>query len=222
MKLHDYLPDEITEKGITYLPVIGGHLDGEPFLTVPDITQNGWSDGMLEATERRLIADEAKRRGLKHRTINVLAKNLRGQRDLRGRPYKPQKYVFVQLPPLEDRLFAGVMPAGITYCDRKIEVDGDYKKIAFLAFYDLKLQIFDKESRLLPLILPDAKRLQRKVGEEYQISLTGQTIILGSGLCNSDTSQKRDTGSPSNANRCAGGVGSGHGGQPTSAPRTAS
>ena len=96
------LPDSITLGGGEVLaPVIGGHLEQEPFLTVAhsgvDVKQNGWANGLFESQERRLIISEAKRQGLKYRVVGVLSRNLRGKRDLGGQPYQPSVFVFVEV-----------------------------------------------------------------------------------------------------------------------------
>ncbi len=41
----------------------------------------------------------------------------------------------------QDRLFIGVYPTGIAYADKWNEVDGDYKRLAFLRFATLALDI---------------------------------------------------------------------------------
>lgn len=104
------LPESITLPGGAVLkPVIGGHLAQKPFLTVAgsgvDVTTNGWlTDAMRhdpdpERWERKQIIAEAKRRGLKFRTVAVLARNLRGRLDLHNRPYTANRYVFVEVRP---------------------------------------------------------------------------------------------------------------------------
>ena len=80
---------------------------------------------------------------------------------------------------LNDRLFAGVMPTGIGYCDTSKEVDSDYLKVAFLPFSTLDLEISVPKSPLLPLILRDAEKIQARRGETYTVSGCGQTVLLG-------------------------------------------
>lgn len=70
---------------------------------------------------------------------------------------------------LQERLFAGVYPCGIVYADKGREVNGDYKRIAFLPYRTLKLEISDKSSILLPLIIADAEAMQKRKGEKYPI-----------------------------------------------------
>jgi hypothetical protein len=45
---------------------------------------------------------------------------------------------------LNKRIFIGVFPCGLSYADRQVERDGDYARLAFLGFSDLKLD-FDKQ-----------------------------------------------------------------------------
>jgi hypothetical protein len=78
---------------------------------------------------------------------------------------------------MNKHLFAGIYPTGIVYADKTKEEHGDYKKIAFLPFDTLKLNIFDKNSVCLPEIIEDVK--QYHIGQELQISQSGQKIILG-------------------------------------------
>ncbi len=100
-----FLPDSITIAGGRVLkPVIGGHLDGKPFLTLAgagvDVTKSGWlsmASSDPEGFEARQIIREAKRRMLKYRTVYVLGRNLRGKTDLYGRPYKANRWFLVEV-----------------------------------------------------------------------------------------------------------------------------
>ncbi len=95
------LPDEINIDGVTLKPVIGGHLENIPFLTVDvsgvDVTKSGWGNLILPFSETNLIIKEAKAKKLKYRKVSVLSRNLRGKLDLHGRPYKGTVWVFVQV-----------------------------------------------------------------------------------------------------------------------------
>lgn len=77
------------------------------------------------------------------------------------------------------RLFVGVMPCGLTYCDRAREKDGDYLKVAFLPYETLVLQVFVPRSPLLPAIEQDARAMKAREGEEFEVSACGQTVRLG-------------------------------------------
>lgn len=78
------------------------------------------------------------------------------------------------------RLFYGVFPTGLVWCDRYHEKNGDYKRLAYLNFKTLVLDIEkDCPEELLTRITLDAKELQDRKGEEYQVSSSGQTITLG-------------------------------------------
>ena len=97
------LPDSITlPTGEVFKPVIGGHLEGKPFLTVEhsgvDVTKNGWLvDLPIGASEETAIINEAKRQKLKYRRVAIMSRNLRGKLDLHYRPYRPTVWIFVQV-----------------------------------------------------------------------------------------------------------------------------
>lgn len=81
----------------------------------------------------------------------------------------------------EDRLFIGVFPAGLVYADRHRQEGGDYKRLAFLSYRTLRLTVeADCPADLRAEIEADAKAMQARRGEAYQVSATGQTVILGS------------------------------------------
>ena len=79
-----------------------------------------------------------------------------------------------------DRLFVGVFPTGISYADRSREKHGDYARCAFLPFGSLKLEIeHDCPAALRALIVKDAAKIQARRGEQYVVSGSGQTVLLG-------------------------------------------
>jgi hypothetical protein len=83
------------------------------------------------------------------------------------------------------RLFMGVYPCGIVYADRKREVAGDYKRLAFLDYATLTLEIGrDCPNDLAGEIRKDASAIQARRGEQFQLSTSGQTITLGHGADN--------------------------------------
>lgn len=75
-------------------------------------------------------------------------------------------------------LFIGCYPTGLVYADTSNEVDGDYKRIAYLNYRTLELEIDDAKSPLLPLVMADAERMKAKRGERYQIA-GNMSVILG-------------------------------------------
>lgn len=84
---------------------------------------------------------------------------------------------------LRKRLFIGVFPTGLSYADRDVEVHGDYKKLAFLPFDNLELEIYeDCPEELKPLITQDAESIIDCKREEYRVSMSGQTVVLGHAL----------------------------------------
>ena len=78
----------------------------------------------------------------------------------------------------EQRLFIGKYPCGLVYADRDKEVQGDYKRIAFLSYSKLELEIDDKRSPLLAEVKAHAATVQAKRGQEYSIA-GNMSIILG-------------------------------------------
>src|SRR5262245_36376077 len=81
---------------------------------------------------------------------------------------------------MQDRIFIGVYPGGIVYADRKVERNGDYKRLAFLAYSTLELKIErDCPKKLRPIIEAFAAGVQARRGEAFAISASGQTVILG-------------------------------------------
>ena len=88
------------------------------------------------------------------------------------------------LPPdPETDLFIGVMPGGISYCDRGVSVAGDYKKLAFLDYGTLVLSLFVKlDHDLIPGIVKHAESIISRKGELFEISSCGQTVRLGGEL----------------------------------------
>jgi hypothetical protein len=78
-----------------------------------------------------------------------------------------------------DNLFIGVYPTGIVYADKRVEDHGNYKKVAFLSYRTLELEISVPDSDLLDAIVEDAKTIQARKGEHFQVSTSGQTVILG-------------------------------------------
>lgn len=81
----------------------------------------------------------------------------------------------------KDRLFVGIFPEGISYADREREEHGDYKRLAFLHFDTLELEIYPGcPEDLRERIIKDASTIQAKAGELYPVSTSGQTVLLGS------------------------------------------
>jgi hypothetical protein len=83
----------------------------------------------------------------------------------------------------DDRLFRGIFPTGISYADTQTEKHGDYKRLAFLSFATLKLDVEDDCPEVLAVrIKAHADSIQARKGEQFQISTSGQTITLGYAL----------------------------------------
>ena len=83
---------------------------------------------------------------------------------------------------MNTRLFIGYFATGISYADTEQEQYGDYKKLAFLSYRTLKLDWYDPcPLDLRPLILAHAVSIQARSGEELQVTITGQSVRLGTG-----------------------------------------
>lgn len=96
-----------------------------------------------------------------------------------------------------ERLFIGIMPTGISYADRSREVDGDYARCAFLPFDTLALEVAPKcPKELLGLIKADAAAIIARRGEQFSISSSGHTVVLGSGLLDTDRIQDSPISKP--------------------------
>ena len=81
----------------------------------------------------------------------------------------------------KERLFIGIMPTGISYADRSREVDGDYASCAFLPFDTLVLDVSPKcPEELRGPIKADAATIIARRGEQFKISSSDQTVVLGS------------------------------------------
>ena len=80
---------------------------------------------------------------------------------------------------IKSRLFMGVYPCGIVYADMAIEEHGDFKRVAFLPYSTLVLDVDAPKSPLMPAVLDDVKRMQALKGTEYRVSECGQTVLLG-------------------------------------------
>lgn len=80
-----------------------------------------------------------------------------------------------------ERLFMGIFPTGISYADRSRERNGDYLTLARLPFRTLELEWTGATcpDDLRAAIEADAKRMQARRGEEFQVSTAGQTVLLG-------------------------------------------
>ncbi len=108
-----------------------------------------------------------------------------------ARHVSPDPQSTVKPKTVDDRLFVGVMPTGIVYADRSREVDGDYARCAFLPFDTLALEVAPKCPRdMLGAIKADAATIIARRGEQFKISTSGHTVVLGSNL------QKADQVSP--------------------------
>jgi len=74
-------------------------------------------------------------------------------------------------------LFIGVYPSGIQYADKRTG-----RNLAFLSFHTLELRFeADCPEGWQAIIRADASCIQARKGEEYVVSASGQTVLLGEG-----------------------------------------
>jgi len=83
---------------------------------------------------------------------------------------------------MSDRLFCGVFPSGIVWSDRGVREHGDYRRLAFLDYAHLNLQLSKGVPKHLEAeIRADAAEIIAKRGQRYDVSACRQYVILGSG-----------------------------------------
>lgn len=82
--------------------------------------------------------------------------------------------------PLRERIFVGVYSEGLVYSDRAVEVNGDYRALAFLSYRTLDLSFYDSCPRyLMPAVVSMAQSMMWRAGDRFQVSTCGQFVILG-------------------------------------------
>jgi hypothetical protein len=158
--------------------------------------QNPWdvhSDSGLEGVfaeedDARFFAEEIRGAGAQNIVVQL--------REKRTRPRVPRYALKNPASDWErgnpsDRLFSGVYPTGIAYADRAREVDGDYARVAFLPFSTLRLQWSpgNHPAELREQIERDSARIIAQRGQPFEVSSSGQTVILGG-------NRHRPTGAP--------------------------
>lgn len=81
----------------------------------------------------------------------------------------------------QESLFIGCFPTGLGYADRRRERHGDYQHVARVSFATLQLELEkDCPADLVPLVKAHHASMEARRGEEYQVSMCGQSVILGS------------------------------------------
>lgn len=84
---------------------------------------------------------------------------------------------------MNDNLFVGFYPEGVVYADRQHEVRGDYKRLAFLPYRTLELNLKeDCPDHLAAEIESHAAEIQMQRGLDLEITACGQSVRLGSAL----------------------------------------
>jgi len=78
-----------------------------------------------------------------------------------------------------DRLFCGCYPGGLVWADRDRLVGGDYRRLAFMSYETLELQLEGRVPEALRArIVADAAEIQAKRGQSFQIA-GNMSVILG-------------------------------------------
>lgn len=96
---------------------------------------------------------------------------------------------------MDYRIFSGIYPGGIVYADRQREKGGDYARLAFLPFDTLELEFaVDCPQELADQISLDAERIQVRIGQDFRISTSGQTVVLGWAKCVPENNAPRRPG----------------------------
>lgn len=80
---------------------------------------------------------------------------------------------------MKDRLFVAVHATCLAYCDISREVNGDYLCVARLPYKSLELEVLEPKHDLLPEIKADAARLIARRGDKFEVSTSGQYVVLG-------------------------------------------
>jgi hypothetical protein len=82
--------------------------------------------------------------------------------------------------PLCERIMCGVFPTGWSWADTAVERDGDYRKLAYMSFSKLELELQpDCPPEFKPYLEAEAAKLQARRGERYVVSTCGQYVTLG-------------------------------------------
>lgn len=80
---------------------------------------------------------------------------------------------------MDERIFCGCFTTGLVWADKKVERHGDYKRLAYMNYGTLLLEVEkDCPKKLRAEIEADAARIQAKRGEAYPVA-GNMTVILG-------------------------------------------
>jgi hypothetical protein len=92
------------------------------------------------------------------------------------------------------RLFVGCYPTGFVYADRHVERHGDYKRLAYLNYESLLLDLEpDCPIDLALEIRAHVVEIHAKAGTPYQIA-GNMTVILGGEKCRTLNERLKDAG----------------------------
>lgn len=84
---------------------------------------------------------------------------------------------------LPDHLFIGTFSTGLFYSDKRRTVHGDYARCGAIYFHNLRIVIEnDCPTDLRATIIEHAESIKQRVGQEYRISSSDQTVTLGYAL----------------------------------------
>jgi hypothetical protein len=83
-------------------------------------------------------------------------------------------------PQEADPLFIGLFRAGVSYANRNVEENGDYKRLAFLPYDTLALEVQkDCPLELRHRIFEDPKTILARLASRFVSPPVGQTVMLG-------------------------------------------
>lgn len=81
-----------------------------------------------------------------------------------------------------DPLFVCKMPACFVFCDKRIELHGDYMTVARLYYGSLQLEFHDPRNSLADRVRELARKIQARRGQWESMSISGQGLTLGHDL----------------------------------------
>lgn len=83
---------------------------------------------------------------------------------------------------IEARLLCCNMATGVYWVDRGKEEHGDYARVVSIDYSTLTITQYPRaHPQLVAVAKQQAQDIQKKRGDEYQLSAVGQTITLGHG-----------------------------------------
>lgn len=139
---------------------------------------NATINAAVRASRLHKEADELDRRAWAIENPQIIAE-IRAERAQERQQLRETEKAQRKGMTLEQRLFVGKYPNALVYGDMAREKNGDFLRVANLYYSDLTVKIYEEKSPLLPMVLADIERVQAMKGQQYQVSASGQTVLLG-------------------------------------------